>query len=459
MAGIGFELRRIFGRKTLASQIWGSVYATMSTVGPSVLFAVLMLGLTAIMEHFGATELEKMFFISSFTYIFMMAILLSAVLNTALSRYISDCVFERREHELCASMFGTLALGSVVSGLLTFGLCAAMYWKDGIPIGFLLVYYWLGVLGTNAYHLITYVSALKQYKEVTFSYFAGMLVAFAVFWLSYRCFAAHLIMATYLALAAGFLVTDLFLVFWCVKAFGWPEGRYFRFISYVKKYPKLIISGNAYMIGFYISSIIYWFLSDLGTQVSIFRTAPTYDMAMFLAIAVNMSALVLFVVKTETAFYDKYVGYLSALNTGAYDVIEDARVSMSQTLHLQLFFVYEVQLVITVLLIFLLNVVFPYFNIGAQVLNIFMPLGMGVYCTLCMYFTVVFLYYFEDHTGACIGPVVFLAVVTAGALIASRAGGVWYPFPLLAGGVAGWIISFILLKRRLKNLNACLMCR
>ena len=86
MAGIGFELRRIFGRKTLASQIWGSVYATMSTVGPSVLFAVLMLGLTAIMEHFGATELEKMFFISSFTYIFMMAILLSAVLNTALSR-------------------------------------------------------------------------------------------------------------------------------------------------------------------------------------------------------------------------------------------------------------------------------------------------------------------------------------------------------------------------------------
>ena len=40
MAGIGFELRKIYGRKTLVSGIWGSIYATMTAVGPSVLVAI-----------------------------------------------------------------------------------------------------------------------------------------------------------------------------------------------------------------------------------------------------------------------------------------------------------------------------------------------------------------------------------------------------------------------------------
>ena len=35
----------------------------------------------------------------------------------------------------------------------------------------------------------------------------------------------------------------------------------------------------------------------------------------------------------------------------------------------------------------------------------------------------------------------------------------YYPIPLLAGAVAGWIVSFVLLRRRLKNLNAYLLCR
>ena len=43
MAGIGFELRKIYGRKTLASSIGGSIYATMTAVGPSVIVAVLIL--------------------------------------------------------------------------------------------------------------------------------------------------------------------------------------------------------------------------------------------------------------------------------------------------------------------------------------------------------------------------------------------------------------------------------
>ena len=51
MAGIGFELRKIYGRKTLASSIGGSIYATMTAVGPSVIVAVLILFLKFAMDR------------------------------------------------------------------------------------------------------------------------------------------------------------------------------------------------------------------------------------------------------------------------------------------------------------------------------------------------------------------------------------------------------------------------
>ncbi len=459
MAGIGFELRKIYGRKTLTSNIWGTIYATMTTIGPSVLFAILILVLKAVMDRSDISEIENRFFISSFTYIFLIAILVTSFFNTVVSRYISDCIYRKEEKEISASILGVLTCGSVISGILMLGLCIGMYVQDGIPLGFLLIYYLLGILATNTYNLMIYVSALKQYKEVTFSFFLGLVIAIPIFLLSYRVWDMHIIFAAYLSVVCGFFVIDLLLCFWCVKAFGWNENNCFGFLKYFKKFPKLTISGFCYMLGFYIATIIYWWFSNMGEQVSIFRTAPNYDLAMFLAIVVNMPALVIFVVKAETEFFDKYVSYLSAINNGSYELIEKERDNMCNIIRYQLFFVYEVQLIITVVLICLANVFFPYLNINAGVLNMFMVLSMGLYCVFCMYFTIIFLYYFEDHTGACIGPCVFLSVTGILAVIVSGIGKPFYPVPLLVGGILGWIVSFLFLRYRLTKLNMFLMCK
>lgn len=459
MAGIGFELRKIYGRKTLVSSIWGSIYATMTAIGPSVLSAVLILVLKFWMDGADITELESRFFISSFTYVFLISILISAFFNTTLSRYISDCVFDEAERDICASVFGVLTLGTAVSGVLMLALCIGMYAHGGVSLPFVVLYYCMGVLVTDTYNIMTYVSALKQYREVTFSYFAGMALAVAVYMACTRVFSQHAVTAAYLALVCDYFLVLFLLVFWCVKAFGKPGPRYFAFLRYFARYPKLTVSGFCYMLGFYIATVIYWNFSEMREQIGIFRTAPLYDLAMFMAIAVNMSALVIFVVKAETAFYDKYVAYLSALNHGSYAQIEKARENMSNVIRYQLFFVYEVQLIITVVLICLANVFFPYLNISAQTLNLFMILSMGVYSVFCMYFTVIFLYYFEDHTGACIGPCVFLLVTTAIAAAACIFGKPLYGLPLLGGGLCGWILSFWRLRYRLAHINSFLMCK
>lgn len=457
MAGIGFELKKIYGRKTLAANLGGTIYATMTTIGPAVLSAVLLLVLKLMLNQMGLTLLEERFFIASTTYAFVIATLAAVPFAAPVSRYISDCIFLNRESDICPSAFGVLALSTTVSGIVMLLLCAGMYFQDGVPMLFIASYYFLGVLVTDVYSMMTYASALKHYKELTFSFFLGLLLAVFVYLLCTGQLGIDKVIAACIALVCCYFLILFSLVFQCVKAFGMPRSRYFAFLIYFRRYPKLAIGGFAYTLGIYCPTIIYWFFSGITEQVSIFLTAPVYDFALFVAVFVNMPSLVIFVVKVETSFYEKYTLYVSALNNGTYDLIQKERDVMSRELCHQLFFVYEIQLIITVVLDCLVSVSFPYLSASTRMLNMFIILSLGIYAVFCMYFTIVVFYYFSDYGGACISALVFLVVTIIGAAVAVIVNN-FYPLPLLLGGLCGWIVSFLLLRRRMEKLDSFLMC-
>lgn len=185
MAGIGFELKKIYGRKTLASNLWGTLYATMLTIGPTILSAMLMLVLSSLLTQSGLSVLESRFFIASTTYALFTGLMVSVLFSSPVSRYIADAIYLGKEGDIFPSAFGVLTLSTAISGIIMFLLCAGIYFhsEDGVPISFLAVYYFLGVLVTNAYSLMTYASALKHYKQLTFSFILGLLLAVAVYFL------------------------------------------------------------------------------------------------------------------------------------------------------------------------------------------------------------------------------------------------------------------------------------
>ncbi|MFV0362709.1 MAG: exopolysaccharide Pel transporter PelG [Suipraeoptans sp.] len=459
MAGIGFELKKLFDRETMTSSIVGSIYAAFSTLGASVFFAIILLSIRLVMDNSSIAETESTFFVSSTTYVFLSVILVSASFNNVLSRYISDCIFQKRDSDISAAVFGSIAMSSLVEGVFLSVYCILMYFVDGIEIEFIILFYMLGVLTISGYILMTFLSALKEYKNITYSFLIGMIFAIMTFFILMNVAGFHIIIASYTALAVGFFVIVFFLINCCLKAFGRPSDKYFEFLKYFKKYPLLVVSGLSYMIGFYISSIIYWFFSDMSVVSGVFRTAPLYDLAVFLAVVINLPSLVIFMVKVETVFYGSYVEYISAINNEHYSLIEKARKKMVSVIQNQLFFLYEVQLVITLVLICVINVSFPYLNISAQSLNMFLLIGMGLYCTFCMNFTTIFLYYFEDYKSACAGPITFVVIVTLLSIYTVIFNQTYYPIPILVGGVVSWIISYVALGRRMKAINGFLMCK
>jgi len=459
MAGIRFELRKAFGKKTLVSNFSGVIYASLTTIGPALLFTVFLCGLRSLLSFFQIPELENLFFISSFTYLFFIAIFISGLQNTVLSRYVSDKIFENKEEDICASVFGSMTVGSVLSGCVGLVLVFMMYFQEGASWKFLFPYYCMCILATSAYTMVTYISALKQYKEVALVYAAGVAVIIPIFLVLYQWAGVHIISSIYWALVIGFFLINMLLVYCCLKAFGNPSNRYYEYLNYYKEYSFLVISGLLYIIGMYSSNVVYWFFSDMGAKVSIFRTAPNYDFAMFLGMLINLSAMVIFEVKAETNIYDKYISYISVMEKGTYDMIEKARLSLQNTLNLQLFFVYEIQLIITVVMICMVMIFHPYLNLSSEVLNLFLLSGMGIYCALCMYVTVVFLYYFEDHKSACISLGVFAGITLAGAFLCGMVFQNYYGVPVLAGALMGWIVAFFLLRKRLRTLTAYLFCK
>lgn len=459
MAGIGFELRKIYEKKTLASSVTGSAYAVMSTIGPAVIFIAVLFGVDRILRWYDSSLVISEFFVSSFTYNFMIALLVSSLLSVVLSRYISDKMFEEKSADISASIPGVFTVSTVLAGICALYFCIRMYIADRVPLSFLFVYYCLCILATHMYTLMGYVSALKEYKKVTYAYLIGFGMGIPFFFLFQYVLKLPIIMGLYCSILISVFIIVCLLLVQCIRAFGRPGKKLFEFLSYFKKYPRLMISGFTYMLGFFISNMIYWNFSDMQVISSIFKTAPSYDVAMFLGIIANLPAVVLFVVKIETEFFEKHIRYLSAINNGNYAMIEKQRESMITTLRLQLFFVYDIQFIITILAISIVGVIFPYIGLSSESVNMFMLLGMGVYATICMKFTTILLYYFEDYGKACITGVVYLAMQLILALVCAKAGPPFYPLPILAAGLTGWILSYYFLRQRMKNLNRYLMCK
>lgn len=306
---------------------------------------------------------------------------------------------------------------------------------------------------------MTFVSALKEYRKITKSYFIGLLAGAIFFIIMYYIVQNDVLTSIMMGLVVAFFMINLFIIYYVTTYFNVSDRKYFEFLKYYKKFPYLFLSGLCYIIGLYIANIIYWFFSDISEQITIFHVAPSYDMASFIAILVNLSATVIFTVKVETEFFEKYKEYVTALNGASLAVIDKNRKIMNDTISLQLFYIYEMQLIITVILTCLSVIVFPLIGLGGLTLDFFLLLGIALFCIFSMYFTVVFLYYFDDQMGAFITTFIFLLISTIAAVIAIKLGIGYYSMAPLLGGLISWIYGFFRLKHYLKDINAQIFCR
>lgn len=441
MAGVGFKLNKIFEKKTITAGTLGVLSSPLTVIGPTFFFLIVMFSVNGLLGMWQVSDSDISFFITTFTNISLVGILISAFVVPVISRYISDRVFEEKEGDVSASLYGLMLCTSIVAAFVGGFLCFVVRNQSHTEWIFLVAYYLSAILLVNLFNLSVYMAVIKKYVMICVVYAAGLIVFLLGAYICYPVYGLAVGCSIYLAMSCSLLVMDLLLVCFSLKAFGAPGKKYFDFMHYFARYPYLAWSGMALFVGLFVSNMLQ------------------HNTGIFMAILIHLPGMVVFEMILKGFFCGKYTRYLSVVQNGTFDLIDKERETLQNCVRLQLFLVYGIQLTVTLVSVALVNVLARDRGIAPEQVDRFVMLAIGMFFVFCMYDVIIILYYFSGYKEAGFIATIFAMAVVIATLVCGELGAEYYILPLPFGGMIGWIISSLILRTKLKNINAFIFCK
>lgn len=433
MAGIGFELKKLFQKKGVLHSARAYGYATVVCAGPMLLGVLLLLGIMALCTLFGAPRQQRELLICMVTYTLLASVTVTSFFSMVVTRFVADMLFEEQNQTILPSFWGSSVVMMVLGGVLygTFLLFSGATFWQGVLCFILfeeLILVW------NA---MSYLTAIKDYRGIFLSFLTCVMVAFAL-----GAVLVHLgfpvVEALLCAVTVGYGIMMLWNVILLHRYFPAGNSSAFTFLRWIDSFLPLALSGLFTNIGMFSHLVIFWF-SDIGVCVKgLFYGAPWHDVPALLAFMSALMTTVNFVVSVEVNFYPKYRNHYSLYNDrGTIGDIKQSEKEMLDTLKTELFYTALKQLLFSACCIAL----------GGYVLD-WLPLGFnevmrGYFRTLCVAYglyaignmVMLILLYFTDYRGACWSTGLFALSTVVFTLISLNFSYVYYGFGFLIGAM------------------------
>ena len=104
-------------------------------------------------------------------------------------------------------------------------------------------------------------------------------------------------------------------------------------------------------------------------------------------------------------------------------------------------------------------ILLPRFGFSRLTIRIYPCLAAGYFILFLMYSAIIFLYYYDDLTGAALTSVAFCLVTFIGSMIAKGLPELWYGIGVAAGAFTGWTIAYLRLRCMERNLDIHIFCK
>ncbi|WP_342560272.1 exopolysaccharide Pel transporter PelG [Psychrobacillus sp. FSL W7-1457] len=398
MAGIGFELRKLFKEEGIVQNLKAYGYSSFTTIGPMILCIVLVFIQQNMITKNGGKPFDNELFISTMTYCFIFSILVTSGLAMVLTRFIADSIYERKLKKIISSFYGALIIilpfAGMIAGVFLYGVSAGLAFKIAAYLFFIeLVIIWVQGI---------YLSALKDYKRIVRSFTIAILTSMAISYLLFTLTEINLTTIALIGMDIGFAIFVGMTMYHFEQVFPRDEeNSYFSFLRYFQKFPSVFLSGIFLYASVYVHNMIYWFFSGNHLLVADrFQLMPFYDLPVFYAYLTVVPSLVMFVVIVETDFYEKFLSfYKNIIDGGTFNSIQIAKKEMQNVLFLRIGFVVEVQLVFTALSIALGLIYLPRIGFSMEQLDLFIFLCLGYFFYIIAFIVIHALMYFDDRKG------------------------------------------------------------
>ncbi len=450
MAGIGFELKKMFAKKGLLATIKAYGYAGIVCIGPMILGIVLLLGIRLIAGWGGATEHETELLNSMVTYTLMFSMALTNTFSLVTTRYTADQLYMDEKRKVLPSFWGGVSL-MLIGGCAAYGVF--LHFSGAQPTYQLLCLILFGELIVT-WTEMNYLTAIKDYRGILYTFLCSLLLSWLTVFLLLKL-GVEPVTATLSSVCVAYGIMTVW--YYKLLADYFPQGNNsaMAFLQWFDKYPQLSPLGLFLSVGLFGHLVVMWTGPARVRIDGLFYGAPTYDIPALMAFLSILITTINFVTSVEVNFYPKYRNYFSLFNDGGSLMdIQQAGREMKTCLQQELAYTYTKQVFATI-----------GFIIAGTMLLPLLPLGMsedmlGIYRVLCVGYAfyavgncaMLIQLYFADNTGALVSGTVFMLGSMLGTLWTRDMDVKYYGVGFLAGAALFAITSLLLLWRYLKHI-------
>lgn len=456
MAGIGFELRKLFNKKGFISNISAYFYSALITVGPMIISICMIVFAKLYLSYLGKTQAQFELLMATIVYCFISSMLLTGGFVFILSRFVSDQIFTNEKHKILPSFYGAIMIVVVLAAIV--GSAFVVY--SPLDISYKVIAYLLFTELSILWVETVYLSTLKDYVRILIGFLcaACITILLSIVFVSY--FSYDTITLILISMTLGFLFTDLLFGVFIRKVYPAFKTGIFEFLKYICKYFSLFLIGFFLTSAIYIHNFVFWASDNRVVAGNTFIYCPMYDVPVFFSILTIIPAMVIFIVSVETNFYSKYRLYYSAiLNGGTINEIKLAKKEMMDVLSSEIAYIIEVQLFTSIVSIALGMKFLPRMGFTEIAINMLSMLVLASFVYVAMYVIVLLMLYFDDRMGALVVAVVFFVCNLVFTLITLYLGENFYGTGYFAAGFIALIIALGRFSYFLKNIDYYTFCR
>lgn len=402
MAGIGFQLRKILKRRDISSVLEAYGYAALAGSGPWILsiLSLAFLG-TLLQSWMGAQDLA--IFFASVTHVYAFSIILTSPVQLVVTRYAADMDYLGQRDRILSAFLTCLL--PVVWMSLAFGF---VFFIGFVP-GSLLMRFtsaWLLVVVACMWVVGVYLSALKDYTRVLFSYVIGYSVSFSLAWL----LAVHMgLVGALLGFAFGHMILLVLLFIALCREVGYARFYEPDVWTGFAKYWDIALCGLLYNVAIWIDKFLQWWLGPGSKQIAgALYASPIYDQAVYLSYMTIIPAMAIFLLKLETDFSQYYEEYFKRLiERASYEELRQIKSRMIDALSAGFRLLVKVQGAVTMILFVFANNILPAFGLSALQAGVFRVVVLAAFLLVVFLSLITILFYLDKRKDALICCAVF----------------------------------------------------
>ena len=179
MAGIGFELRKLFmeEKEQPFGNIKALIFSAAISVGPWLITSTSLNLLILISENVKVSRVNQIIFMSSIFYTFIFSQILTSIFQYLITRFVSDCIFQKRIGKIRGTFLGSMKLISILAFFASY-----LFIRNGnLSVGFKVVFILLFISMCLSWITMIFVSLLKKYHFILFSFFISLFIFVCIY--------------------------------------------------------------------------------------------------------------------------------------------------------------------------------------------------------------------------------------------------------------------------------------